>query len=448
MLKTYLLQNPYDEYAVHFIELIYQKYGLKPVCFYTEPKMRFFMEKYFPQLRGPNILAHHNVDVAQIPAFVRQLQKQYEILGVVPFIEANVEVAAAIAEQLELPWNAPGVLQRFRNKYALKQHLAAQQPGLRLPKICLARQAEDVLAWQRPERFVVKPNDGFGNRDVAIFGHDVGRETLTNYFGQSPGDTFVCEEYIGGIEYGVNGHVDSQGTPQVLIVLEFKRIFANGREGLTDIATQVHSHDPRFAVLAQYAAQVIRGLGLRRSPFQMDVKLDEHGPCMIDVGARLVGNGTAFLCNRLHGNTFDIFAWAARDYLFADAPPVPPVDYSEYDAHSGARLHGVAYKTELVSDVQGIAQVEALPQFAGWSVKPKVGEMIHQTRCLGTVPYLLDLAHRGSMDDLLQAAAVVREVLRWNQQRRLSQRLQARAKNLTARFANRLGWAFSGRVHA
>ena len=72
-----------------------------------------------------------------------------------------------MSNALGLDWNSLEVMRRFRDKFALKQFLRASRPDVRVNRSILVRSAAGVLTAGAGAfaRFVLKPNDGYGNRD-------------------------------------------------------------------------------------------------------------------------------------------------------------------------------------------------------------------------------------------------------------------------------------------
>jgi hypothetical protein len=79
-----------------------------------------------------------------------------------------------------------------------------------------------------------------------------------------------------------------------------------------------------------------------RAPFHVEIKIDQRGPCLIDAGARLVGNRNAFVCEELHGKGFDPFDLACRSYLSPVPAPPPRMDWDSYDATELLYVQGLA----------------------------------------------------------------------------------------------------------
>lgn len=267
-----------------------------------------------------------------------------------------------------------------------------------------------------PERFVLKPNDGFGNRDVGYFNHRTPSDPIKEYL-RSCGDTdIVLEEYLAGPEYFINGQVDHQGECTALAAFRYERVWANGRH--VDWLTRKVAHSSaEFGLLAQYAQSVVAAVGLRRCPIHLELKLIDGVPRLVELGARLAGNLNAFLCNQLHGNRVDLFALAAHYYLRNGPCEPPQLDWQTYDATDVLYVHGVAFEKGYIHRLSGVDALERHPFFAGWVTKPQVGQRLWRTVDLFTAPYCFLLQSSKGEAALAAAAQELRELLRINQPR-------------------------------
>jgi hypothetical protein len=92
--RTYLIQDPHGEYALEFIRRIAISYGLRPVCFYTDPKERFYAERANPLLRTGVEAAYDLAEFESLTAFADHVRQRFDVVAVVPHTEVTVGVAA------------------------------------------------------------------------------------------------------------------------------------------------------------------------------------------------------------------------------------------------------------------------------------------------------------------------------------------------------------------
>jgi hypothetical protein len=221
------------------------------------------------------------------------------------------------------------------------------------------------------------------------------------------------EEYIGGTEYFVNGQIDAHGNVFIIAVFQYLRGPANGRHNIDLETTQVRHGTELFDNIAKYAEEVMRATRLTRSPFHLELKIDEHGPCLIEAAARLAGHGNAILSGELHGPQVDVIDWAAHYYLGTTDYGAPPLNWGQYNSLTTRYVHGVARKRERLYELGGIAEVEALPEFYRWVQKPVIGMRVQRTIDCLTMPWSL-LLRASTQEQTATAARMVRQLIVWN----------------------------------
>jgi hypothetical protein len=288
----YLIQDPFHEYGIGFIEHIYRTYGYRAICFYSNRTERTANEARFPQLRPPFVSASYDVNLDRLDEFVQLLKSRHSAIGVIPFNETSLVPASYLSSSLNLGWASETIIGRFRNKWALKEHLRSSSPGLRVNASALVGNTAEVLSiGHEPqyERFVLKPNDGFGNQAIGVFDRSTPAASIDSYFRDVRGRQVVMEEYIGGTEYFANGQIDSRGNIYTIAIFEYRRGAANGRHNLDMETLRLPYGTNLFAQLTEYTESVLRATGLTCSPFHLELKVDERGACLIEVAANRNG---------------------------------------------------------------------------------------------------------------------------------------------------------------
>lgn len=412
----YLIQDPYHDYAGRFMDLLHRRYGWRAVCMYTDPTALRMNASRFPQLRSPQLVAaSYRVTDGGLPGFVDQLRSAHDIRAVVPHYEPSVLPAAHLAAALGLSWAQPDVLWRFRDKLALKAHLSTVDPGLRVNLgrlVSSPAEAAEVAQVMRMKRFVLKPNDGFGNVSIGVF--DAGDDTtVAEYWSAAGADSLLLEEFVDGPEYYVNGQTDADGNVQVVDVAEYVCTGLDARQNLKIGVSQLSSVDPVFREVEPYVERVVRASGLRRSPFHAEVKRDEAGPCLIECAARLVGAHVAPLVNLAHGGSLDVFDLAAHYYVTDEPYGDSGVNWHYYDRHPHGLATGLAQRTERIYSVSGIAEVERLPEFCAWVKQPEIGERLHTTTDIFGPPYIA-YVQGAARQDLAPTIRRILDLVRWN----------------------------------
>lgn len=391
--------------------MVVERFGYRPLCVHTEARSEFRRGlREFPALRP-----HEHLFAArdQLPALGRELASRREVAGAIPFTEAVLGRTIDLLRGLGSTWNDDAVLSLLRDKFALKDRLRTMRPAVAVGRSLRTTQGAALSLDAMPERFVLKPNGGYGNAAVGFFTRNTPRAAVEQFLEQSPATEFVVEEYHPGTEYFINGQTDAQGASLVVALFRYERVWANGFH--VDWLTHKVPHAaPEFALLESYARKVVTSLGLRRSPFHLEVKLSGNDPRLVEIGARLVGNGNALVCNQLHAGKLDLFALAADHYLHDGVRPEAHLDWDAYDARELTYVHGVSLeKNSLIFSLEGLEALERHPRFAGWVKKPALGQRLRPTVDLFTSPWCF-LVEGSKGADLRPTTAAMRELIRIN----------------------------------
>lgn len=386
--KLVLFVDPWHPYATRFIEVVQQRFGCDPVVLRTEVSRR-----------GRTPGETHHVPRHALRAFAAELARKREVAGAIPFTEAVLEPTLEVLRGLGSSWNDERTLLLLRNKFALKAQLRSLRPALRINDSRALDPWAPFLSEEVPERFVLKPNAGFGNRSVGYFTRRTPVEEVRAFLRACGPEAILLEEFIPGTEYFVNGQTDDQGRATTLAIFRYERVWANGH--LVDWLThKVSRAAAEFAALEAYAQRVVTGINLRRSPFHLEAKMPGGQPSLIELNARLAGNGNAFVCNALHGDKLDVFALAADHYL-NDGPRAPPVtDWECYERTQLTYVHGVSFERSLIHSLEGLDDLERHPAFAGWVYKPLLGQRLWPTTDLASSPWTFLTRGAAAADEL------------------------------------------------
>ena len=429
MHREVVLLRPYSMFGERFVQTFYEQFGLRSIVVHTGWKDRLLVENRFPTLSSKAVSAHYMLGPGGWPEITEALRRDHRVVAVAPHEEGAVAPLGQLAADLGLSWAQPEVLPAFRAKDSLKSLVRRNDPSVRLNHHCLVRSGEEAFRAASDRgipRFVLKPDDGVGNTDVAFFDTADGPSGPAAYFEQHPGST-LFEEYIGGEEYFVNGQVDAAGEVSVFGVSRYLRGPANGRENIELGIRSVLTADPRHQMLADYARTVMRATGLVRSPFHLEAKVDDAGPCLIEVGARLGGDQTASLDGWRLGGSLDPVEVAVH-YYATDEPHAPlEFDWAFHDSHPTGSVKGVSEQDGRVYQLQGIREVEALPGFITWVRRLQVGDRLEVTRNLTSKPYAVEV-WAPTPEAVDEVDRQVRELVRWNSDPRARARARGGAR--------------------
>jgi len=400
-----------------FIRRMHRRFGARAVCFYTSQTALPSSPRLHPELFSKDhVAAHYLAPPEAFPGFIGHLRRHHSIAAIIPHNEMSVTNAVAIAEGLGLDWVQPAVMRRFRNKFALKSHLRATDPGLRINHAELAgspAEALDIVRRNRLARFVLKPNDGAANMNVGIFAADDPPSLVEDYWRRTGVGTVLLEEFIGGREYHCNGQVDAEGKVTITDIGRTHYAETDLREIVCRRTDQVLFAAPEFSPIADYIRRVIAASGLRRCPFHAELRVDESGPCLLECAARLIGAGWARFISLIHGPRFDIIDLAAHYYGSSRPFGPPALDWKNYDASMLVHIRGVSLRAEKIRQLQGARETERLPQFLAWTEKPSLGQNLARTNNLMASPYAVMTRCR-TLAEADEVEQKIRALIKWN----------------------------------
>lgn len=222
--------------------------------------------------------------------------------------------------------------------------------------------------------------------------------------------------------------MDEQGQAQVTTVARYLRTSYHGKENV-EIGTRIlHTTDPSFKLLADYARELMAATGLRRSPFHLEAKIDDRGPCLIEVAARFCGSSALFRDTRMH-NGCDLLGHALAHYLHDSDVPRADLDWSCYYGSYRGAASGVSSADGLIAGLRGTAEIESMSEFVGWQMQPKVGQRVRRTLDLVSSPWTVEF-EAPTAEELEAACARAHEVIAWEPAAGLRDRAQAAAAYL------------------
>lgn len=392
---AYVILDPVDDYAEHMMRFLARAGHGAVAVFTTHRRQQLWNWKWGEKL-GHTVLAGYLA-----PAFHRVEDLAAEIRGrfprlegIIPWDEANVLYGALLSEALELPWNSVATIERCRDKSLLKAWIRARS-RVRLNAAAVVETREDALRFQRRVGrwpIVVKPTGGSGSTDVSFPRSDDDLLRACQEVRDRGADGVLLEEYVGGRELAVDGVVDHQGGVLVTDVWLYDKRPSHGLENICFGAVSVSTTTAGFDDVVRYTAEVIDVVGLRRAPFHMELKVDDRGPCLIELGPRFAGGQLPALASVLHGR--DLFELAACHYLAELPLRREEVSFDRYDARTAMVVQGAQpWPLERISAVEGVAEVERLPSFNSWGMLRAVGTPAPRSVDLGTRAWELYLVH-------------------------------------------------------
>ena len=421
------------------MEVFRRRFGMPAVCVYFDAGALRGEARRLAGL-GSDVLSRVYVASPEdVDGIAEVLGERHDIRAVVPYIETALTPSVQLGRRLGVSWAENPALELFRDKHALKRHVASIPGGPRVNSVALVNGFDDVevaLASGGFDRFVLKPNDGFGNSNIGFFDSSSPVDEVAAHV-RLIGGPILMEEFLAGPEYEVNGQVDGEGRATVLGVYLEVREPLNGRPNIQTGSRTVHRDDPAFQPLVDYVEGLVSLSGLRRSPFHAEVKFDDRGPCLVEIAARLAGAGGTGDVDWSHGGKVDTFDLSAHYYLTAESYGPIPVDWDYYDSSVVNTYRAVSTTSGRIYELSGTEQVELSPEFQTWVSEPTLGQRVRPTVDLESAPYIVRLITR--TDEQMDAAVeFVSRSVHWNDRSEGVTRFVKRAWMATTLVANRI----------
>jgi hypothetical protein len=305
----YLVIDPCGVYPSQIVRFLGRAGRSGVAVFSSYPRYVLWRDKWSREL-GKHIVDTY---VAPQAPSLRHLAARIDhdwprLEGVVPWDEDSILIGAELSDLLGLGWNRLEVIERCRDKGVMKAWLR-QHSDVRVNAARVVTNGHEALDFQRALGswpVVVKPTGGAGSEHVFFPSDDGELLAACQRVLESGSGEVLLEEYIGGRELAVNGLVDARGDLLVTDVWLYDRRESHGIPNLYYQVDKLDSSDPMFWQLGQYAAAVVEALELRRAPIHMEVKVDDRGPCLIEVGARFGGGHLPMLASKLHGRRLSL----------------------------------------------------------------------------------------------------------------------------------------------
>jgi len=220
-------------------------------------------------------------DFSQVAASARQ----YEADAVLPLSEFGVVPAAKASEELGLRHISSDAARTVHNKILMRRAWA--RAGLDQPRFFVASCIQEAINASMELRFplIVKPADLSGARGVRRVDSDEDMASAYEEVALLSTDGVLLEEYIEGVEASIEGVV-TDGRALVLAYSD-KELRAHPNYRVTRSINYPGAFDPEQVKKIRECAQAaVDGLGLRNSPFHLEVFVVGDRVLPIECGAR------------------------------------------------------------------------------------------------------------------------------------------------------------------
>ncbi len=250
----------------------------------------------------------------------------HQIDGVIVFTDAPIRLAAAVAEQLNLPFHTAHAARLLTDKVA--QRTALQNAGLPVPAFASVRHGH-LEAAAVPFPAVLKPREGAGGRDT--FKIESSIELAQAVAKCDPNEEFILEEWLPdrappdpSADLVSVESIVREGTIEHIVVTGRFPFAPPFRETGLFLPSDLGSAE--IAAVASLAGAAIEAMEVRHGFLHTEIKLTPDGPRIVEVNGRL-GGGISGMVARIGGPS--LLVWAVRLALGQDVGPVPMLTNSK-----------------------------------------------------------------------------------------------------------------------
>ncbi|MEU1732288.1 ATP-grasp domain-containing protein [Streptosporangium sp. NPDC020145] len=341
-------------------------------------------------------------DEAALAEAVTRLHRRNPFDAVLPGCDFYVATAARLAARLGLPGLPVETVDSVRNKALMRESVT--RAGLRSPRFAEADTTDRLRSAAEHVGFpcVMKPVESSGSIHVSLardwpqllraFTELAQDETLD--LGRPMGHRVIVEQYVPGEEISADGYV------------------ADGVTTVVAVTRKVLGAEPRFVELGHltpadlpgdvtdqvkaYTEDVVRALNVTAGPFHCELRLSDQGPVLIELGARLPGDGIPELVKRVTGVDLTLIMLAAG--LGAD--PRRLGAFGEPVAASAAVRFLTLPEGDSYSGIKGWDELSDLPNVVETHVAIPPGVPVPEVRdCRSRLAHVLYTAdsHRAAL---------------------------------------------------
>lgn len=314
------------------------------------------------------------IDFRAVDALERlsDLAAQQPPVAVLAVDDSGSLLAAALSERLGLAHNAPQAALAARNKFVMRELL--RQGAVAIPAYQLVSFEADLQSLAAGLHYpcVIKPLELNGSRgvmradDPASFLLAVQRlqalihsiyadqRNATDY---DPACFFLVEEYIPGIEVAIEAILDTDGL-HVLALFDKPDPLEGPFFEETIYVTPSRLPERTQQAIGACTAQAALALGLRCGPIHAELRVNAHGPWLIEVAGRSIGGN----CSR----TLRFGSDASLEELILRQACGLPIDSLSRDGSAGGVMmipipgEGILRRVQGVEAATAVAGIEAV----------------------------------------------------------------------------------------
>lgn len=369
------------------------------------------LEDVFPDRMLTLDFLDRKASVNRVIAFA----KAYPLDAVVATDEEAVTLAAIISSALGLSHNPIESVQATQNKYQLRQMLTQAQVPTPKADLFSITDVPESIALRMTYPVVLKPihlsascgviRANNPNEFQAAFDRIkkilADREVLRR--GKEAAQTILVESFIPGVEVALEGLLQN-GTLSTLAIFDKPDPLDGPFFEETLYVTPSRLPETTQKAIQQTTQKACHAIGLRDGPIHAELRINEHGPFVIEVAARSIGG----ICSRTLRFGLGI---SLEEMVLQHALKIPIASLQRQNMASGVMMIPIP-KAGVLVDVQGIGAAKGIAGIEGVVImirrKQKVVPLPEGRRYLGFI-----FAKGERPEEVEQALRLAHEKLRF-----------------------------------
>ena len=304
--------------------------------------------------------------------------------------EEGVFLASILSKSLGLPHNPPDAIRATQDKSLLRTLLSSANIPTPPSTCFLTHDPPSEIALKVAYPCVLKPIHLSASRGVIRANHPqefiIAFERIIRILDDSEikrdgmETKILVESFIPGVEVAIEG-VLQNGAFSTLAIFDKPDPLDGPFFEETIYVTPSRRSDATQKAIQQTTERACRAIGLQEGPIHAELRINDHGPFVIEVAARSIGG----ICSR--ALTFSLGA-SLETVLLQHALNMPIASLKRADTASGVMMIPIP-KAGTLMDIQGIEAAKKIPGIFGVIVtirrKQKVVPLPEGRRYLGFI---------------------------------------------------------------
>lgn len=297
---------------------------------------------------------------------VKEVHRNTPFDAVVSLTELGLLPAAQLSDALHLPGLPISVVERLRDKYAMRRWLDAKDFPSARAEIGTSIGSIAAFAERVGYPLVIKPIDGLGSLNIVRVKNAAELDNLRLF-----SERFLMEEYLDGKEISVESfsfaghHVILGITEKILNTSGFGNPYVEiGHKISADLSEE------EFDAATEYVRQFLDVIGITDGCAHTEVMLTANGPRVIETHNRVGGGNIPQLVRLTTGHDLlDLsVAWPLKKCC--------PISFLRSELKCGAVVRFFTPKPGVVTRICGAEKWKGFPGVVGFHFPYKVGDQI------------------------------------------------------------------------